>query len=83
MRGKIRPPRALVRRSRDGSIAPDPGRFRDGGRRLPGAPRRRPKHVEVLARRGDGAWTELHVDVAGTINREKAPDADKCGAALA
>ena len=48
-----------------------------------GEPRRKPKHVEVLARRGDGAWTELHVDATGTIYREKAPDADKWGAALA
>ncbi len=46
-------------------------------------PRRKPKHVEVLARRGDGAWTELHVDAAGKIYREKTPDADKWGAALA
>ncbi|SFU41365.1 hypothetical protein SAMN02799631_00547 [Methylobacterium sp. 174MFSha1.1] len=48
-----------------------------------GEPRRKPKHVEVLARRGDGAWTELHVDAAGKIYKEKAPDADKWGAALA
>ncbi|MCF4125128.1 hypothetical protein [Methylobacterium sp. SyP6R] len=48
-----------------------------------GEPRRKPKHVEVLARRGEGPWTELHVDAAGTIYREKTPDADKWGAALA
>ena len=48
-----------------------------------GEPRRKPKHVEVLARRGGGAWTELHVDATGKIYREKAPDAEKWGAALA
>lgn len=48
-----------------------------------GEPQRRPKHVEVLARRSDGPWTELHVDAAGTIYKEKAPDAAKWGAALA
>ncbi|MGX7707547.1 hypothetical protein [Methylobacterium sp. Gmos1] len=48
-----------------------------------GEPRRKPKHVEVLARRGDGAWTELHVDATGKIYKEKAPDADKWGGALA
>ncbi len=48
-----------------------------------GEPRRKPKHVEVLARRGDGAWTELHVDATGNIYREKALDAEKWGAALA
>ncbi len=48
-----------------------------------GEPLAKPKHVEVLARRGNGAWTELHVDAAGTITKEKAPDAGKWGAALA
>ncbi|MFH6786427.1 MULTISPECIES: hypothetical protein [Methylobacterium] len=48
-----------------------------------GAPLRKPKHAEVLARRGDGAWTELHVDAAGTITRETAPDTEKWGPALA
>ena len=40
-------------------------------------PRRKPKHFEVLARRDGGPWTELHVDFAGTIYKEKAADADK------
>lgn len=48
-----------------------------------GEPRSKPRHVEVLARRGDGAWTELHVDAAGTVYRETTPDAAKWGAALA
>jgi hypothetical protein len=48
-----------------------------------GEPRLKPKHVEVLARRGDGAWTELHVDATGKVYKEKAPDAGKWGAALA
>ncbi|SEO32996.1 hypothetical protein SAMN04487843_10112 [Methylobacterium sp. ap11] len=47
-----------------------------------GEPRPKPKHVEVLARRDDGAWTELHVDASGAIYKEKAPDAAKWGAAL-
>ncbi len=36
-------------------------------------PRRKPKHVEVLARRGEGAWTELHVDADGTIYGKRPP----------
>ena len=48
-----------------------------------GEPRLKPKHVEVLARRDDGAWTELHVDASGAIYKEKAPDAAKWGAVLA
>ncbi|NIJ69966.1 hypothetical protein [Xanthomonas sp. 60] len=42
-----------------------------------GEPRRKPKHFEVLARRGGGGWTELHVDFAGTIYKEKPADPDK------
>ena len=41
------------------------------------APRRKPKHFEVLGRRPDGAATELHVDFAGTIYREKPADPTK------
>ncbi|MCJ2050739.1 hypothetical protein [Methylobacterium sp. J-070] len=39
--------------------------------------RRKPKHFEVLAHRGDGAATELHVDFAGTIYKEKPADPAK------
>lgn len=35
-----------------------------------GAPRRKPKHVEVLARRGDHL-VEVHVERAGGIRKEK------------
>ncbi|MBN4092914.1 MULTISPECIES: hypothetical protein [Methylobacterium] len=41
------------------------------------APRRKPRHFEVLARRSDRAATELHVDFAGTIYREKPADRAK------
>ncbi|XYD11154.1 hypothetical protein R1A27_12410 [Methylobacterium sp. NMS12] len=41
------------------------------------APRRKPKHFEVLARRSDRAATELHVDLAGTIYKEKPADPAK------
>lgn len=40
-------------------------------------PRREAKHFEVLGRRRDGAATELHVDFAGTIYREKPADPTK------
>jgi hypothetical protein len=36
-----------------------------------GEPQRRPKHFEVLARQGDGPWTELHVDLEGDIYKAK------------
>ncbi len=39
-----------------------------------GKPERKPKHFEVLARHDAGDWTELHVDFAGTIYRQKAAD---------
>ena len=42
-----------------------------------GTPRRKPKHVELLVRRGDGAATELHVDVDGAIYKEKPADPAK------
>ncbi|MFB0487675.1 hypothetical protein ABIE45_000261 [Methylobacterium sp. OAE515] len=35
------------------------------------APRRKPRHFELLARRGEAAATELHVDFSGTIYKEK------------
>lgn len=42
-----------------------------------GEPRRKPKHFEVLAQRGTGAWTELHVDFSGQLYKEKPADAEK------
>jgi hypothetical protein len=41
------------------------------------APRRKPRHFEVLARRGEAAATELHVDFTGTIYKEKPADPAK------
>ena len=41
------------------------------------APRRKPKHFELLARRGTEAATELHVDFGGTIYKEKSADPAK------
>ena len=38
-----------------------------------GAPRRKPKHFEVLGRR-DGALTELHVELDGHIRKSKPAD---------
>ncbi|GJE51348.1 hypothetical protein GOFOIKOB_4405 [Methylobacterium tardum] len=35
------------------------------------APRHKPRHFELLARRGEAAATELHVDFCGTIYKEK------------
>jgi len=42
-----------------------------------GKPQRKPKHFEVLARHDAGDWTELHVDFAGTIYKQKAADPAK------
>lgn len=39
--------------------------------------RSKPKHFEVLARRGGEAWTELHIDFAGLIYKHKPADAVK------
>ncbi|RZZ81607.1 hypothetical protein [Pseudoxanthomonas winnipegensis] len=44
-----------------------------------GKPERKPKHFEVLAYQGEGDWTELHVDFAGTIYKQKPADPDKWG----
>ncbi|SEL94279.1 hypothetical protein SAMN05428989_2941 [Pseudoxanthomonas sp. GM95] len=44
-----------------------------------GTPERKPKHFEVLAYQGGGDWTELHVDFAGVIYKEKPADAHKWG----
>ena len=41
------------------------------------APRKKPKHFEVLAHRGDDVATELHVDFAGTIYKQKPADLAK------
>ena len=38
---------------------------------------RKPRHFEVLAYQGDGDWTELHIDFAGSIYKHKPADADK------
>lgn len=50
-----------------------------------GAPRRKPKHFEVLARRSDGPWVELHIDLDGGLYKVKAlpPDGGKWADALA
>jgi hypothetical protein len=42
-----------------------------------GEPHQKPKHFEVLARQGQGPWTELHIDFAGTIYKQKSADAEK------
>jgi hypothetical protein len=42
-----------------------------------GKPERKPKHFEVLAYQGEGDWTELHVDFAGVIYKEKSADVSK------
>ncbi|MCJ2135871.1 hypothetical protein MKK69_17735 [Methylobacterium sp. J-026] len=62
-------------------MAADPDRARtaaiSAGWTVADGPRRKPKHFEVLARRGDGAATELHVDFAGAIYKEKPADPEK------
>ena len=61
----------------------DPARalaaVKKAGWSVKGEPRRKPKHFEVLARDGEGAWVELHVDFAGAIYKEKAADLAKWG----
>ncbi|MGI4954860.1 MAG: hypothetical protein ACRYGM_23890 [Janthinobacterium lividum] len=46
-----------------------------------GEPSRKPKHFEVLARRAKGPWTELHIDFAGSVYKEKPADTAKWTAA--
>lgn len=43
----------------------------EAGWTIKGEPQRHPKHFEVLARRNDGEWTELHVDFGGSIYKQK------------
>lgn len=44
-----------------------------------GVPDRKPKHFELLAYKGKGNWTELHVDFAGVIYKQKPADSTKWG----
>ncbi|KOX56957.1 hypothetical protein ADL19_10025 [Streptomyces purpurogeneiscleroticus] len=50
---------------------------RKAGWETKGELRQKPKHFEVLARQGQGPWTELHIDFAGTIYKQKPADAEK------
>lgn len=50
---------------------------KNAGWTVVGQPKPKPKHFELLAQRGAGEWTELHVDFAGVIYKEKRADADK------
>ena len=52
------------------------------GLTLVGEPRRKPKHYEVLARRG-ADLVEVHVEQDGTIRKEKTADTGKWADALA
>lgn len=49
---------------------------RSAGYEPVGAPRRKPKHFEVLGRR-DGAFTELHIELDGHIRKTKPADRDE------
>lgn len=50
---------------------------RDAGWEPEGEARRKPKHFEILARRDGAGPTELHVDFAGTIYKQKIADLAK------
>ncbi|APT34582.1 hypothetical protein MCBMB27_05291 [Methylobacterium phyllosphaerae] len=50
---------------------------RKSGWETHGDPRQKPKHFEVLALRDQSGWTELHIDFAGTIYKQKPADAEK------
>jgi len=50
---------------------------KEAGWTVKGKPERKPKHFEVLARHDAGEWTELHVDFAGVIYKQKAADHGK------
>lgn len=52
---------------------------KEAGWTVHGKPERKPKHFEVLAYQGEGDWTELHVDFAGVIYKQKPADAHKWG----
>ncbi|KJV34760.1 hypothetical protein [Luteibacter yeojuensis] len=47
---------------------------RKAGWTVTGSVDRKPKHYEVLARKGKGEWTELHIDFSGNIYKEKVAD---------
>lgn len=62
-------------------VPADPARvlaaIRAAGWTPEGEPRRKPRHFEVLARRGAEGQTELHVDFAGEIYKQKSADPTK------
>ena len=49
----------------------------DAGWDRVGEPRRKKKQFEVLARRNEADWTELHVEFDGRIRKEKPADLSK------
>ena len=49
---------------------------RNAGYEPVGAPRRKPKHFEVLGRR-DGTFTELHIELDGHIRKTKPAAGDE------
>ncbi|MEE7566761.1 hypothetical protein HH297_10130 [Xanthomonas sp. Kuri4-3] len=70
-RSQARPPRPAGR----GSVVLAAAQA--AGWTIRGEPERKPRHFELAARRGRGAWTELHVDFSGVIYKEKPADAAK------
>lgn len=40
-------------------------------------PRKKPRHFEVLTPRDEGEWTELHIDFAGNLYKQKPADPAK------
>ncbi len=50
---------------------------KEAGWTVSGTPERKPRHFEILAQHGAGDWTELHVDFAGVIYKQKPASAEK------
>lgn len=49
----------------------------EAGWNVSGTPSAKPKHFEMLGRRAEGPWTEIHVDFAGNVYKEKPADPAK------
>lgn len=74
-----KPHHALKHRHADGPADPRTvlAAVKKAGWTVRGKPDRKPKHFEVLAQRDAGDWTELHVDFAGVIYKQKPVSAEK------
>lgn len=52
------------------------------GYRVAAEPRRKPKHWEVLGRKAEGDFAELHVELDGSLRKTKPAEREKWGEAM-